>query len=238
MLCLYSVQTFLCVVKQTLLDSSLQLESAHPHEPIIVSQVPEPWQCLGVGNYAAVFVHPQQGDWVVKVYAHHFQEVAQEASVYRQLGKHPAYSELIAEGDTFLVLKRLYGVTLYDAVHQGSLIPERVITDITCALAYAQERGLNPFDVHGKNVMMQNGQGFVVDISDFYKEGYDPKWEHLRKAYYCFYRPIIYRMRLSVPYWLLDMTRYIYRQCRKLGYLIQQIRKPLSSRVNRSVLKE
>ena len=33
-----------------------------------------------------------------------------------------------------------------------------------------REQGLTPCDVHGKNVMMEKGRGYVVDVSDFLKQ--------------------------------------------------------------------
>ena len=48
---------------------SLQIESVNPHNPIKVSYLPQPWQLLGTGNYAAVVYHPDYPDSVVKIYA-------------------------------------------------------------------------------------------------------------------------------------------------------------------------
>ena len=45
-----------------------------------------------------------------------------------------------------------------------------MILDINKALEYAREQGLTPCDVHGKNVMMEKGRGYVVDVSDFLKQ--------------------------------------------------------------------
>ena len=68
---------------------------------------------------------------------------------------------------------------MYDAVQRGIKIPEQVIKDVNKALDYARSQGLNPYDVHGKNVMMKDGRGYVVDISDFYKEGIDKNGQTL-----------------------------------------------------------
>lgn len=88
--------------------------------------------------------------------------------MYRRLGKHPAFSECLHVGDVYLVLRRLSGVTLYDCVRRAIPIPRQVIEDIDDALAYAVQKGLYPHDVHGKNVMMKDGRGIVVDVSDFF----------------------------------------------------------------------
>lgn len=50
---------------------------------------------------------------------------------------------------------------------QGILITEQAIRDIDIALDYARSRGLHPHDVHAKNVMVNDGRGLIVDVSDF-----------------------------------------------------------------------
>jgi len=189
----------------------LKLESIDPHNPVVVHHVPSPWQLLGAGNYAAVFYHPDYPDAVVKIYAPGRPGFEEEREVYRRLGSHPAFSEYLDAGEVFLVLKRLRGVTLYDCVHCGKRIPKQIIQDIDEALEYARSRGLYPHDVHGRNVMMYEGRGLVVDISDFLKEETCQKWENLKRAYYWFYLPILAPLRLRVPYFLLDIVRWSYR---------------------------
>ena len=203
------------LVEQQLL-LNVQLHVPVLNNPVIVDNVPNDWECIGRGNYAAVFIHKDYEQWVVKVYAHDYESVEKETYVYRKLGNHPAYSELIASGSTYLILKRLRGLTLYEAVHKGVLIHESVIEDINRALDYAKKRGLNPMDVHGKNVMMSEGRGYVVDVSDFHKKGKDRKWKDLVTAYHRLYLPFFYKLNIRVPYWLLDVTRHVYRFYRRL----------------------
>ena len=195
---------------------TLRIESRSPTEPIEVDHVPEPWIRLGTGNYAAVFTHPDFAEWVVKVYAPGRQGIEEEKEVYRRLGEHPAYSRLLFAGDGYLVLRRLHGVTLYDAVSHGIPIPERVIRDVDEALKHARRRGLHPHDVHGRNVMMHDGHGLVVDVSDFLKEDPCSRWGDLKRGYYWLYRPVIMRLGVKVPQGVLNLVRRTYRVCRRL----------------------
>jgi hypothetical protein len=194
----------------------VKVESLDPYNPVVVHQIPSPWQLLGAGNYAAVFCHPDFPDQVVKLYAPGRPGLEEEVQVYRQLGSHPAFSQLLHAGDRFLVLKRLNGVTLYNSMHLGIPIPKQVIQDIDKALVYARQRGLFPHDVHGRNVMMQSGRGLVVDVSDFLHQETCSAWEDLKKAYYWLYRPFLCPLRLRVPYFILDLVRAIYRFWRRL----------------------
>lgn len=178
---------------------------------MVVNLVPNHWQVLGTGNYAAVFSRQDYPQQVVKVYAPDLSGFEEEIAVYRRLGNHPAFSECLYAGTNFLVLKRLSGITLYDCVQQGLSIPKQVIQDIDQALDYARKQGLNPCDVHGRNVMMWEGRGLVVDVSDFLHQGTCPKWQHLKQSYYWLYCPIIRPLRLPVPYPFLNVVRKSYR---------------------------
>ncbi len=189
-----------------------RLESVDPHNPVEVHYLPEPWQLIGKGNYAAVVLHPDYPEQVVKIYAPGRPGFEEEWEVYKRLGSHPAFSECLYAQESFLVLKRLYGTTLYDCMHFGQRIPPQVIQDIDAALDYASDRGLVPHDIHGRNVMMYQGRGLVVDVSDFLHRDKCLKWNHLKTAYYWLYLPIFYPLGIPVPYSILDFVRKTYRR--------------------------
>jgi hypothetical protein len=207
---------------------SLQIRSVNPRDPIQVNYIPQPWQLLGRGNYAAVLCHPDYPNYVVKIYAPRRPGYEEEVEVYRRLGSHPAFSECLYAKDGFLVLKRLYGTTLYDCMHLGLPIPQQVIRDIDQALEYAQSRGLHPHDVHGRNVMMQQGRGLVVDVSDFLHQEPCAKWNNLKRAYYWLYLPVLRPLRLRIPYSALDFVR----KCYRLGTACKQFLSQIAIKFN------
>jgi hypothetical protein len=202
---------------ETDLLPELRLFSRDPHERVVLEGLHAPWELVGTGNYAAVFAHPEHPEWVAKVYAPGRTGIGDEAEVYRRLGRHPAYSECAHAGERFLVLRRLHGVTLYDAVLRGIPIPERVVRDVDEALKYAARRGLRPHDVHGRNVMMRDGHGLVVDVSDFLRDGPCPRWRDLKRGYYWVYRPLVLRLGLRVPERVLNGVRRGHRFFRRLA---------------------
>lgn len=198
------------LVEEELLPN-LEIESVHPHEPVVIRHIPEPWQFVGAGNYTAVVCHPDHPRWVVKVYAPGRPGLEAEAEVYRRLGPHPAYSRCLHAGQDYLILERLHGVTLYECFLRGIPIPEQVIADVDAALHYARSRGLHPRDVHAKNVMMQDGHGLVVDVSDFLEPGRCTRWADLKRAYFRLYRPLLGRRPVPIPAGLLNLIRRGYR---------------------------
>ncbi|WP_409342051.1 serine/threonine protein kinase [Paenibacillus sp. MBLB4367] len=195
----------------------LEIESPHTQDPVTVGFVPQPWKLLGTGNYAAVFFHPGAPDRAVKVYAPGRRGLREEAEVYRRLGSHPAYSECYHADERYLILKRLHGITLYDCLRRGIRIPKQAIRDIDEALDYARKRGLHPHDIHGKNVMVEQGRGKVVDVSDFLKRESCEMWDDFKKAYHALYTPLLLRRPVPLPDFILNGVRRGYRLFRRSG---------------------
>jgi predicted Ser/Thr protein kinase len=209
------IDQYLRLVENELL-TNIRLESISPFDPIIVKNRSKTWQTIGSGNYAAVFFHDDQPEWVVKVYGRNHEELKKEMEVYKNLGNHETFSTLYGYGEQFLVLKKLEGITLFNALVKGIYIPETVIQDIDNGLSYAKSVGLNPYDVHGKNVVMNKGRGYIVDISDFYKIGYCSKWDDLKKAYFRLYKPFIGKCHPPIPFSVVDGIRKGYRVYKKM----------------------
>ncbi|UVI29981.1 serine/threonine protein kinase [Paenibacillus spongiae] len=208
------IREFASWVEQSLLPE-LVLESVHDGEPIIVRRYPEQWSKLGAGNYAGVFAHPLADDLVVKVYTPGRGGFEDEVEVYGRLGEHAAYSQCYDANETggfrYLILKRLRGKTLYQCILEGIPIPARAIEDVDEALDYARSRGLRPHDVHGKNIMINEGRGFVVDVSDFLKQDACTMWDDMKKAYKHLYLPYLSKRPVPIPEWIMDGVRKGYR---------------------------
>lgn len=208
------LNTFIALMEQSLL-SELVLDSVDPTNPIRVAVTPRGWRLLGAGNYAGVFTHQDYSDIAVKVYAPGRDGWESECEVYRRIGTHPAFSTCYHAGEYkghyYLILKRLKGKTLYQCIIDGAAIPKKAIEDIDQALEYARSRGLFPHDVHGKNVMIKDGRGIVLDISDFLKEEPCTMWDDLKKAYNRIYMPFLSKKPIPVPEWVLNGVRKGYR---------------------------
>lgn len=208
------LDSFIELMESTLL-SELVLDSIDPTNPIRVMKSPLDWKLLGAGNYAGVFTHCDHSNIAVKVYAPNREGWESECEVYRRIGNHPAFSTCYHAGQYnghyYLILKRLIGKTLYQCIIDGAAIPTEAVEDIDQALDYARSQGLFPHDVHGKNVMVKDGRGVVLDISDFLKEEPCTMWEDLKKAYNRIYMPFLSRRPVPVPEWVLNGVRKGYR---------------------------
>lgn len=196
------------------LIKEIKIKSVNPCDPVRVEYIPDNWILLGNGNYAVVVYHKDYPDYAVKIYAQGREGIEQEKIVYKKLGKNKYFSECYYFGDNYLILKRLRGKTLYDCLKKGIYIPEQVIKDIDNAISYAKKRELYPHDIHFKNVMLYNGRGIIIDISDFLKREYCPLWHDCKKFYYKVYKrsPII----VPMPNFFLNITRKVYRLYKKI----------------------
>ncbi len=194
----------------------VRLESPSPHDPIVVRHTPEPWELVGVGNYAGVFAHPDYPELVVKLYAPGRPGIERELEVYGKLGETPYFPVCYQYGDRWLVLKRMRGIPLFDCLRYGIPIPPQVIEDVEAAIRLARERGLCPHDIHAKNVLMHQGRGFLIDVSDYYKDAPDSKWKDLKKVYTRLYLPLIKDRGWKIPLWVLDAVRKAYRYYKRL----------------------
>lgn len=190
---------------------NIDIKSVRNFDPIIVKNIPKQWKLLGVGNYAAVLMHNDFPKYAIKIYAKGRSGIKEEIKVYSIIGDHPSFSKCFYYTENYLILKRLEGKTLYSCINKGVQIPEKIIKHIDEALEYAKSLGLNPHDVHAKNVMISNGKGIVVDISDFIKTKECFLWEDFKKAYYKIYIPLFYKYHPPIPEFLLNIIRRTYR---------------------------
>jgi len=209
-------------IDQRVLELFLQevrLESQSPVDPVVVHHTPEPWELLGTGNYAAVFLHPDYPEVVLKLYAPGRPGWEQEVQVYERLGVTPWFPICYQAADGYIVMKKMNGIPLFDCLRFGIPIPPQVMDDVEEAFALARARGLFPHDVHGKNVLMSQGRGYLIDVSDYLKNIPDRKWKDLRKAYDRVYLPFLKDRGWKIPLWVMNAVRRGYRLYRKIRRL-------------------
>lgn len=167
-----------------------------------------PLRCVGLGTDAAVFVHEGIPAYAFKVYSQealHKKEV--ESSVYAKLQGSLYFPVCHGIGERYLVLSMERGLTLYDCLVQGIEVPLQAMLDVEQARAYVRSKGLNPRDIHLKNILLQEGRGKLLDVSEYVKPGNDRRWEHLMLAYRYGYRWL--RGKRVSARWL-ELLKYSY----------------------------
>ncbi|SHN24078.1 serine/threonine protein kinase [Gracilibacillus kekensis] len=193
--------------------SKIKVISNPNNEPVTISGDADDLICVGVGTDAAVFQSLIAPTFAFKKYAEDkLAKVKVEANVYRILADSPFFSTCFAAYDEYLVLSYEEGKTLFDCILQGIHIPKQVINDVENAREYVRTKGLNPRDIHLKNILLQNGRAKILDVSEYILPGNDFRWEHLKKGYQQYYHLIDGN---SVPFWLVETVRKWYNQRNK-----------------------
>jgi serine/threonine protein kinase len=190
--------------------SNITVLSNPNNEPVTIIGDADELNCIGVGTDAAVFQFLNAPEYAFKKYAKDkVAKVKAEADVYQILGESSFFSKCFASKDHYLVLSYEEGITLYDCILQGIHIPEQVVEDVEEARNYVRSKGLNPRDIHLKNILLQNGRAKILDVSEYIQPGNDFRWEHLRKGYEEYYHMIDGK---AVPFWVVDTVRKWYNQ--------------------------
>ncbi|SHH35438.1 hypothetical protein [Virgibacillus chiguensis] len=136
---------------------------------------------IGSGR-SAVVCKIRSTNRVIKVFPSGYEHIAgEEATVYEQLQDCALFPELYASGANYLVLDYIDGVTLYDCLVQGIPFTKKHIDEADQAFAYAKRQGLNPADIHLRNIILTPANTIkVIDVARFKQEEYDQQWEDIK----------------------------------------------------------
>ncbi len=183
------------------------------NDPVTIHGEADDLRCIGVGTDAAVFQSFKSPAYAFKIYAEDkVSKIKVEEHVYNVLEDSPFFSTCYGSYYNCLILNYEEGTTFFDSLLQGVHIPRQAINDVEEAREYVRKRGLNPRDIHLKNILLQGGRAKILDISEYVKPGNDHRWEHLKKAYDEYYYLIDEK---PIPFWLLETIRKWYNHWTK-----------------------
>ncbi|WP_078553172.1 serine/threonine protein kinase [Bacillus alkalicellulosilyticus] len=168
-------------------------------------------QLIGVGRSAYAF-KIKGTNQVLKVFYPQFTQVAnEEAEIYHLLSGIDFFPTLYDYGPNYLVIDFIDGNTLFDCLHNGVQITEQSIQEIDIALHEAKARGLNPSDVHLKNIMLtKDGRIRLIDVARFRQTKACQQWNDLKAAFNRFYKHKLFPKKL--PVFLLNTIGALYKK--------------------------
>ncbi len=142
-------------------------------------------QLIGAGRSAYVFKVKNE-QIALKVFFPDKAYIAtEEAAIYRKLPSGSYYPALHEEGTNYIAIDYLDGHTLFHYLENGIYIPEEKIHAINEALEIARNAGLNPSDIHLKNIMITiNQEVKLIDVARFRQTKKDRQWDDLQKVYF------------------------------------------------------
>lgn len=198
----------------------IRVEGNDRNEEVGVYGYAEGLHCVGLGTDAAVFIYDPAPGYAYKIYAERARhKIAVERDVYLKLAGIPYFPAYYGDGPCYLVISHEPGPTLLDCLLQGIPVPRQVIDDVEEARRLVRARGLNPRDIHLKNVVMRNGRAKVLDVSEYVLDGDDKRWEHLKWAYDTFYPGLEGK---KMPLWLLDAIKNGYRKLDEANFGVEE----------------
>ncbi|GHH98693.1 serine/threonine protein kinase [Neobacillus kokaensis] len=197
---------------------NIQVIGSENNQSVTIMGAAEGLTCIGIGTDAAVFHYHKTPDVVFKVYSSQaLKKKEVEEYVYEHLKGARYFPTFYGSGTNYIVMSFEQGVTLYECLVQGIPVPEQAILDVEEAREYIRRQGLNPRDIHLKNILLQNGRGKVLDVSEYVQKGNDYRWEHLLWAYKNFY-PFI--SGTPVPVWILETIKQWYFRINLASFML------------------
>ncbi|MFB4162348.1 protein kinase family protein [Alteribacillus sp. JSM 102045] len=168
-------------------------------------------ELIGKGRSAYVF-KILRSQKVLKVFFPDFTNIAaEEAGIYRDLEGLEFFPALYEAGSNYLVLDFIEGHTLFECLQQGIPVSEQNMKEVDQALNLARNKGLNPSDIHLRNIMVtQHGKIKIIDVARYRQTKHCTQWEDLKRAFYRFYKKPYFPKRL--PIFILNMIAALYKK--------------------------
>lgn len=179
---------------------SIRVESFH-----------EDLEHIGTGRSALVF-KIKQSNKVIKVFPERFQHIAiEEATIYKKLTHIAFFSRVYDTGKNYIVLDFIEGETLFECLNKGIKIEEQQVLTIDRVLKSAREAGLNPSDIHLRNIILTKDKGIkIIDVARFRQKKDCRMWKDLKRAYFQYYlKPYFPR---KIPKIILHLVALLYKK--------------------------
>lgn len=178
---------------------------------ILVKDKDEALELIGKGRSAFVF-KIKETNKVLKVFFPNFSHLAQvEADIYKELRGMQNYCTIYETGTNYIVIDYIEGNTLFTNLLKGIPITVKHIKDVDAALLLAKEKGLNPSDIHLRNIIVTaNGTIKIIDLARFRQKKMCKRWSDLKVAYSKYYQHKFFPKRL--PLFVLNMLAFLYKK--------------------------
>lgn len=166
---------------------------------------------IGKGRSAYVF-RIRDTNKAMKVFFPYYAHIAkEEAEIYKRLQHISYYPTLYETGVNYLVIDYIVGSTLFECVTKGIRISDKVVTEIDLALHLARQEGLNPSDIHLRNILLTLDKKVkLIDVARFRQTKDCDKWRDLKYGYYHCYKKRYFPKR--IPAFILNIIAVLYKK--------------------------
>lgn len=166
---------------------------------------------VGMGRSAFVY-RIQSTDMAMKIFfPSHVHWAQEEGAIYRELKGIPYFPSIYQVGPNYLVLDYIEGDTLFEYLRKGIVISEEKVKEVDKALSIARERGLNPSDLHLRNIIITSkGEVKIIDVARFRQNKNCRQWDDLKTAFYRFYHLPFFPKK--IPAFILNLISSLYKK--------------------------
>ncbi|MBD8005023.1 protein kinase family protein [Bacillus sp. Sa1BUA2] len=192
-------------------------------KPMVVGQA-DSLKLIGVGRSAFVFLINNTTK-AMKIFFPGLNNIAlEEAYIYQIIKDIDFFPNIYGSGLNYIVIDYVEGYTLFECLTLGIPISEKEINEVDFALYLARKKGLNPSDVHLRNIIITpNGSIKVIDVARFRQSQKCPQWEDIKSAFSYFYLKPYFPKKF--PAFLLNGIAYLYKKIYKKRLLSFYLRK-------------
>ncbi|AOV06970.1 serine/threonine protein kinase [Sporosarcina ureilytica] len=166
---------------------------------------------VGKGRSAFVF-RIKSSNKVIKIFFPEFAHIAkEEMAIYRLLQNIPYYPTIYDAGANYIVIDYIEGLTLFECVAKGKIITPLHMKEIDYALELATEQGLNPSDIHLRNIFItKDGDIKIIDVARYRQQKTCVQWQHFKRAYEQLYRKQFFPKKIATSY--LNGIAFLYKK--------------------------
>lgn len=166
---------------------------------------------IGTGRSAFVF-RISNSSKAIKVFFPDFTYIAkEEAEIYKVLQDIPFFPTIFDSGLNYIVMDFIEGRTLFECVNQGIPITTNHIKEIDEALLLASSKGLNPSDIHLRNIFITSNNDIkLIDVARFRQTKNCTQWSDLKSAYLLYYRKRLFPKK--IPATIMNTVAFIYKK--------------------------
>ncbi len=166
---------------------------------------------VGTGRSAFVF-RIKTTTKAIKVFFPDFIHIAkEEAAIYEILQNNTYFPSIYDSGSNYIVMDYIDGQTLFECMTYGKHITSAHINEIDYALSLASNLGLNPSDIHLRNIFITtNDEVIIIDVARFRQTKECRQWDNLKKAYHQVYTRRFFAKK--IPASLLNSVAFLYKK--------------------------
>jgi predicted Ser/Thr protein kinase len=166
---------------------------------------------VGTGRSAFVF-RINNSSKAIKVFFPNYTYIAkEEADIYIALHDISYFPTVYDSGLNYIVMDFIEGRTLFECVNQGIPITAEHIKEIDAALLLASNRGLNPSDIHLRNIFITSSNDIkLIDVARFRQTKDCTQWSDLKSAYVLYYKKRYFPKKIPAP--IMNTVAFFYKK--------------------------